>query len=77
MAEDSATTIKNSPYTIRPVMVRALCDCDTFTHTFKKGQIGEIQSDHAEILVKEGKVEILSERAVLAEYIPAKEKRGG
>lgn len=68
------TTKKVDPYTIRPITVRALVDCDCVTHTLKKGQVTEMQSDHAAMLVAEGKVEYVEEKAVAE---PAyKEKRG-
>jgi hypothetical protein len=58
----------------RLVRVRALSDCETITHTLKKGMETEIQMDHAAKLVAAGKVELISERAIAESA--SKEKRG-
>lgn len=60
---------------LRTVTVKALCDFECITHCCCKGHIYEIQNDHAQILLDAGKVEVVSERAAIAQATKA-EKRG-
>jgi hypothetical protein len=50
--------------TVRMVRVRPLRDVECITHHLKKGVEVELQSDHANVLAAEGKVEILTESAM-------------
>jgi hypothetical protein len=69
------TKLYQSGETIRTVHVKALCDFECITHCCRKGMIYEIQSDHAQILLDDGKVEVVSEQAAIAQATKA-EKRG-